>query len=833
MRSVLLTSIVLSLGLGGFDAPTAHAGGSKADYKRAAAMAGRLRGKVRNEHVSGMWADKNTLLFKLTEAGGTWQFMRVDARTGSREPAFDHAAVAKALESNAGVGFKPERLSITPIDMEDDELRVQHKARVFGINAKTNAVREIDLATVASLRLRPTRLRKSSGGGDDTAILFVNRSGQSVQLIWLDHEGREKAYGSVAAGESSRQHTFPGHVWRVRGADGTNYGAYVGRRSPGAAIITDPPNLPKKGTPARRPGAARSPDGKHVAFIRDHNVFVRKHPNGPERQLSTDGTAEDAYTGRWMWSRDSRYLMVVQQKPAQSRTVHIIDSAPDRGVQPKLESYPYLKPGDRIAQPRPRLFDVRKGKPIEIPDALFDTPWSINHFSWSEDNKRFRFLYHQRGHKVSRMIELDAAKATATALFSEAAGTFIDYSQKTYLRSLNKGREWIWMSERSGYNHLYRINPKKGRADPITSGDWVVRRVQYLDQEQGTLRFEAMGVFPDQDPYHVHVGRVDLDGKNLVWLTRGDGTHTITFSPDRAHYVDRYSRADLAPVYELRRTKDGELISELARGDTSALKDLGWSAPEVFQAPGRDGETPIWGLIHRPTSFDPDKQYPVIEAIYAGPHGHHVPKGFRTWSGPRSMAELGFIVVQIDGMGTNWRRKAFHDVCWQNLGDAGLPDRIAWMRAAAKTRPFMDLERVGIYGGSAGGQNALGALLFHPDFYKVAVADCGCHDNRTDKIWWNEAWMGWPVGPHYAEQSNVTNANKLQGKLLLIVGELDRNVDPASTMQVVDALIKADKDFDLLVMPGVGHGAAGTPYGRRRQADFFVRHLLGVEPRGR
>jgi dipeptidyl aminopeptidase/acylaminoacyl peptidase len=242
---------------------------------------------------------------------------------------------------------------------------------------------------------------------------------------------------------------------------------------------------------------------------------------------------------------------------------------------------------------------------------------------------------------------------------------------------------------------------------------------------------------------------------------------------------------------------------------------------------GRDGITPIYGIIHRPAGFDPDKRYPVIESIYAGPHGAHVPKSFRTTYGQQRLTDLGFIVVQIDGMGTNWRSKAFHDVCWKNLGDAGFPDRIRWIRAAAQRYPYLDIRRVGIYGGSAGGQNALRALLAHGDFYQVAVADCGCHDNRMDKIWWNEQWMGWPVGPHYIEQSNVTQAHRLQGKLLLMVGELDRNVDPASTMQVVKALIKADKDFDMLVIPGAGHGAAGTAYGRRRLQDFFVEHLLG------
>jgi dipeptidyl aminopeptidase/acylaminoacyl peptidase len=286
-------------------------------------------------------------------------------------------------------------------------------------------------------------------------------------------------------------------------------------------------------------------------------------------------------------------------------------------------------------------------------------------------------------------------------------------------------------------------------------------------------------------------------------------------------------------VTELRRASDGSLVCELERADVSALLATGWRPPERFAAPGRDGATPIHGLLIRPSTFDPARRYPVLEDIYAGPQDFHVPKTFGLQLRQRSLAELGFIVVMIDGMGTNWRAKAFHDVCWKNLADAGFPDRIAWMKAAAARHPEMDLSRVGIYGGSAGGQNALGALLLHGDFYKAAAADCGCHDNRMDKIWWNELWMSWPVGPHYEAQSNATLAKNLQGKLLLTVGELDDNVDPASTMQVVSALVKADKDFDLLVIPGARHGAGESPYGQRRRQDFFVRHLLGVEPRSR
>jgi dipeptidyl aminopeptidase/acylaminoacyl peptidase len=276
-------------------------------------------------------------------------------------------------------------------------------------------------------------------------------------------------------------------------------------------------------------------------------------------------------------------------------------------------------------------------------------------------------------------------------------------------------------------------------------------------------------------------------------------------------------------------------VLTLETADVSKLEKAGWKPPERFTAKGRDGRTDIYGLIHRPTTFDPAKKYPVIESIYAGPHGHHVPKAFAPLiRSPMAMAELGFIVVQIDGMGTSWRSKAFHDVCWKNLGDGGFPDRIPWIQAAAKKYPQMDLSKgVGIFGGSAGGQSSTRAVLAFGDFYTAAVSDCGCHDNRMDKIWWNELWMSWPVGKHYEEQSNVTQAKNLTGKLMLVVGELDRNVDPASTMQVASALIKANKDFDLLVVPGGGHGACETPYGQRRRADFFVRHLMGVEPRAK
>jgi dipeptidyl aminopeptidase/acylaminoacyl peptidase len=391
------------------------------------------------------------------------------------------------------------------------------------------------------------------------------------------------------------------------------------------------------------------------------------------------------------------------------------------------------------------------------------------------------------------------------------------------------------MSERGGWSHLYLYNGVTGAVESqVTKGNWLVRSVIKVDEEKRQIWFSAGGMDAGQDPYFLHYYRINLDGSGLTRLTEAPANHNASFSADMKYYVDTYSRVDLAPVMELRRVGDGSLVTVLERGGITELLKAGWKPPEVFTSSGRDGKTSIWGVIFRPTAFDAKKKYAVIENIYAGPQGSFVPKSFSAYSGMQALAELGFIVVQIDGMGTANRSKAFHDVAWKNLGDAGFPDRILWHKAVAAKYPYYDLTRVGIYGGSAGGQNSLGGLLFHPEFYKVAVSSAGCHDNRMDKIWWNEQWMGWPIGPEYAASSNVDNAYRLRGKVLLVVGELDTNVDPSSTMQVVNQLITHNKEFDLLVVPGGGHGAGRADnraaYGERKRFDFFVRHLLGVEP---
>lgn len=574
-----------------------------------------------------------------------------------------------------------------------------------------------------------------------------------------------------------------------------------------------------------------SPDGKWTTMIKNGNLYLKDKAGKDEFEISKDATADEGYEQGVYWSPDSKHFAALRTHKAQEHLVYTVESSPKDQLQPKLHSQNYLKPGDQIAVTKPHLFDVGEHKETAVKDDLFKTPWSVSEVRWAGNSSHFTFLYNQRGHQAMRIVAVDAKTGEAKAIVIEEVKTFIDWTNKVFTRYLDDTSEIIWMSERDGWNHLYLYDAATGQVkNQITKGPWVIRGIDRIDEKARQIYFRAGGIHADQDPYYIHFCRINFDGTSLTVLTEGDGSHKIDYSPSGKYFVDTFSRVDMAPVTEVRRADDGHLICQVERADDSALVAAGWQRPERFVAKGRDGKTDIFGVIFRPTNFDAAKKYPIIEDIYAGPQGSFVPKTFASYFPQQSLAELGFVVVQIDGMGTNNRSKAFHDVCFKDLADAGFPDRILWIKAAAARYPYMDVARVGLYGTSAGGQSALGGLLFHGDFYKAAVSNCGCHDNRMDKIWWNEQWMSWPVGPEYAASSNVVNAKNLTGKLMLFVGELDTNVDPASTMQVVNALIKANKDFDLVVFPGAGHGQVGA-YGQRRLRDFFVRNLLSVEPR--
>jgi dienelactone hydrolase len=725
--------------------------------RRGGRFGGGERGVYRSRVAPQWFANETKFWYRNDLAGGTKEFILVDAEKGLRQTAFDHQKVAVSLSKAAGEEFKGDRLPFSDIEFVED----------------------------------------------GKAIVF-SASGKNWKCNLGSYECTPSATGPTVSSASNENEQAAG---RRRGGGG---GGRAGGRT------------------------SDSPDGKWTAVIKDQNVFIRgkSEAEGSEAPLTKDGQEGGAY-GRLEWSPDSKVLTAWKTTPGDRKEVYLVQSSPSGGGRAVMTSRPYTLPGDKFTTYEISVFDVAGKKQIKPDIEQYEHEWTPPSIRWSLDGKKFYYNKVDRGHQRYRIIEVDAETGATRNIVDEKSKTFIWTAHTENLRLqlvnwMEKSDEVIYVSEMDGWRHLYLVDAKDAKLKQITKGEWVIRGIDRIDEEKRQIWFTASGKDADQDPYFIHNYRVNFDGTGLVALTAGNGTHTVQFSPSRKYLIDTYSRVDMAPANDLRRVSDGSLVCKLEEADVTEMKANGWAPPEVFVSKARDGKTDIWGIIVRPRNFDPNKKYPIIEDIYAGPQGSFVPKPF---GGNRyqALTELGFIVVKIDGMGTANRSKAFHDVCFKNLKDAGFPDRILWIKAAAAKYPHMDTDRVGVYGSSAGGQNAGGSVLFHPDFYKAAVAGCGCHDNRMDKASWNEQWMGYPVGPQYSESSNIDNAAKLKGKLLLIVGEMDSNVPPESTMRYADALIKANKDFDLVVVPGAGHGMGGA-YGNRRLQDFFVRHLLGKEP---
>ena len=754
-----------------------------ADYERANGLRKKYSGLTVGDVGPSTWVgDTHRFWYRRSVTGG-YEFMLVNAETQTKKPAFDHEKLAVTLSGATG-----EKLTAVTLPFFEITFIENGNALEFVASNSTWRCQLSDYTCkktgppVAGFQFR----RPPDADEDDSPAEFDND-------------------------------VFDGMVY-LSPQQGQNRG---GR---GAPVGSD---------------VQASPDGHWEAIIQNYNVFIRpKGKTSDASQLSWDGSEGNYYTIRSVaWSPDSKHIAAYRVHPGYRREVHYIESSPADQLQPKHSTIVYAKPGDALDAAQPTLFDLVAKRQIVVDNALFPNPYSLSNPVWWKDGRGFTFEYNQRGHQVYRVIEVKADTGTARVLISEESNTFIDYrllvsnqrdTGKRVRHDIADGKETIWMSERDGWAHLYLYDGQTGKVkNQITKGNWVVRSIDKIDDEKRQIWFEASGMNANEDPYFVHAYRINFDGTGLTSYAAAEANHLVSFSRDMQYYVDTWSRVDLPTISELRRTEDKKVLAELEHADITALTAAGWRAPQVFSAKGRDGKTDIWGVIYRPANFDPSKKYPVVETIYNGPQGSFVAKSFAATVQP--LTELGFVVVQMDGMGTNNRSKAFHDVAWKNLQDAGFPDRILWHQAVAAKNSWYDISRVGIFGNSAGGQNAMGALLFHPEFYKVAVANSGCHDNRMDKIWWNELWMGWPLGPHYAAASNTVNAHLLQGKLLLILGEMDNNVDPSSTMQVVNALIKANKKFDLLFVPGGGHGAGGT-FGQRLLQDFFVHNLLGQEP---
>jgi dipeptidyl aminopeptidase/acylaminoacyl peptidase len=753
--------------------PYASAQGTRQDYARAEQFLNDDIKKIAFDgQVDPHWIDHTDRFWYLNDGPDGKIFMLVDAAQGTRAPAFDHQRLAQGLSRASGATYTARELPFTSI-------RIRNNAVAFNAS---HVWYSCDLSSY--------ECAKSSAPGEDD-----------------QDEGRS-----------------------------------------GPPRQPDPAELPATEKP--------SPDRKLVAFVRGHNMWVRVAATGEEIQLSRDGehffdyatplpsptlmvaqgTEDVVQAPAVFWSPDSRRIATYVMDQRNFPRLTITQSAPPDQFRPKYFSYAYPLPVDFVL-PTAKLvvFDIPLRKEIVVAaKPLVQLYYGGPTVEWFGDSQRFQYREIDRGYTGVRVNEVDARTGvTRTAVDEKGGPDFLIDTSILVTRAINDGRERIWSSERDGWNHLYLYDTQTGAVkNQITKGEWVIRAIDHVDEKARVLYYSAAGREAGRDPYLRYVYRINLDGTGLALLTPENADHAASFSPDGKYFVDVFSRVDLPTVSVIRSAEDGHVLKDLEKADVSKLTAMGWKYPEPFKAKAADGKTDLYGVIWRPTNFNPSKKYPVIENIYTGPQGAFVPKTFAAYRNQQqAIAELGFVTVFVDGRGTALRSRAFRAFAYHNLGfGAGGDDHITVFKQMAAKYPYMDLTRVGVWGHSAGGYDSTHAILTHPEFYRVAVSSAGCHDNRMDKATWNEQWMGWPVDKNYEEVSNYTLAPKLQGKLFLAHGDVDENVPMPATIKLVDALVKANKDFEFLIMPNRPHGFGNDPYFVRRRWDYFVKNLLGVDP---
>ena len=599
-----------------------------------------------------------------------------------------------------------------------------------------------------------------------------------------------------------------------------------------------------------------SPDGRRRAFVRDWNLWVRDVESGRETPLTKDGVKDFGYAtdnAGWVrsdrpivkWSPDSKKIATFQQDQRNVGEMYLVDT---KVGHPTLQAWKYPLPGDETVTMIHRLvIDVDGGKIVRLrmpPDQHRSTlcddvacsgDWGD--VQWSLDSSTVAFVSTARDHRREQLRVADAATGTIREVLEEKTETFFESGNDAVnWRYLPASNEVIWFSERDNWGHLYLHDLGTGREKhPITTGDGNVTQLLRVDEKNRLLYFLAVGRERGRDPYFRHLYRVGMDGRSPQLLTPEDGDHEVTFSPSGRFFVDTFSKPDVPPIAQLR-DADGKLILALENADITRLVASGWKPPTPITVKARDGATDLYGLLYTPTNLDPAKKYPIVNHIYPGPQtGSVAGRGFRPARGDaQALAELGFVVVEIDGMGTPWRSKKFHEAYYGDMGDNTLPDQVAAMKELAARYSWIDIERAGIYGHSGGGYATADAMFRYPDFFKVGISEAGNHDNRVYEDDWAEKWQGLlekkSDGTNYDNQANQLIAKNLKGKLLLAHGTMDANVPPNNTLLVVDELIKANKDFDLLMLPNRGHGFGNEGYMVRRRWDYFVRHLLGAEP---
>ena len=593
-----------------------------------------------------------------------------------------------------------------------------------------------------------------------------------------------------------------------------------------------------------------SPDGNWKAFSRNFNLFVENLETGEEIQLSFDGKKDFEYASFWgwsdmvigengerpfhftvNWSPDSKKIQtqIVDLRLAQKML--LLDNSQDDKFRPQLMGYYRASPGDTsVVMYTPVLFDIESNTETKYPKLSL--PHFIGmYFNWDEDSENLYGTYLHRGFKAFDILEINAESKGIRTIYSESSPTHINNTN--ILRKLKNG-QFILGTEKSGWNQLYLLDWKSGALiNRITLGDYVVKNLLNIDEENKIIYFEAAGKEKNVNPYYSLVYKVNFDGSELELLTPENAFHEISYGSGKDYFIDNYSTVNEPTVSVVRELATGEIVQEISKADISNLLKKGYRSPTQFSATAKDGKTTIYGVYYLPTDFNSKKKYPIIDYTYTGPHTDITPKTFKAGLVGLSqpMSELGFVVVTVDGLGTNGRGKTFNDVSYNNLGD-GTTDHVLAIKELAAKNKFMDSDKVGIFGHSAGGYDAARAILLHPDFYKVAVASAGDHDHRMEKAWWPEMYMGYPVGDFYQEQSNVTNASNLKGHLLLAHGGIDENVNPSATFKFAEALINAGKDFDLFIWPSRNHsfGRTNGDYFTKKRWDYFIEHLLGEKP---
>jgi len=738
------------------------------DYARAERMLlWNAAALVRNASVQPHWIDKSDRFWYRSETADGGEFVVVDPARGTRRPAFDHARLATVLSRVADSTWTAQQL---PFD----------------------SITFVDAAHALEVDAAGSRWRCDLGNSRDAA-----------------------SYTCARIGPVARDTL----------------------------------------------GALRSPDGKWEAFVRGYDLYLRAVASGEVLRLTTDGARDFAYaaqpggrtsaitdlrSGRALppdaiWSPDSKRLLTQRLDERGVGEMYLLESArADGSYRPKLWAYHYPVPGDSLV-PRATLLLVdverRAVAPVrtELLDVLYASPIGLNQVWWDSTGSTVYALRRERGMRAYQVMAIDAASGTTHAVLEERGPTLVEphlsIGARPNIRVLGDGSV-VGYSQRDGWGHLYLFDASGEVRSRITQGPWVVRDLVALDEKARTVLFTATAREPGSDPYYRKLYRAGLNGSGLRLLTPEEADHHVTLSPSGRYIVDRYSRVDLAPKTVLRDARDGRVLRTLEEADVSRLLATGWRWPERFHVKAADGVTDIYGVIYRPSTFDSTRRYPVLDEVYPGPQAIQSPTGFTPGGDARALAELGFIVVNIDGRGTPYRSKAFHDYQYGKLElGGGLEDHVAGLRQLAERRPYLDLDRVGVYGHSGGGFMSARAMMLYPDFYKVAVSSAGNHDQRGYISLWGETYMGLPVAHRYDAQSNASLAKNLKGKLLLAFGDLDDNVQPALTVQLIDALEKANRDYDLLIVPNANHGFALTStYFMRRRWDYFVTHLLGQAP---